>query len=126
PATAGIGFGMGIERMLMVQDLRGVSPVAEPVCDVFAVTMGDEARRAAVGLVSDLRDNGIKADLDHAARSMKAQFKYANKLGAAKVLVIAGDELEKGVVKIRDMKNSTETEVPKDKVVAVLTGKEEE
>ena len=81
PDTPGMGFGMGIERMLMVQDLRGVAPQAPELYDAFVVTMGDEARLEGMKLVSELRKAGFKADLDHAARSMKAQFKFANKLG---------------------------------------------
>lgn len=120
PATPGIGFGMGIERMIMVQDQRGIAPEAPALYDAFVVTMGDEARLEGVRLVNELRAFGIKADIDHAARSMKAQFKYANKLGVSKVIVIAGDELANGVVKLRDMANSTETEIPRDQIVAAL------
>ena len=120
PDTPGMGFGMGIERMIMVQDLRGIAPKAPDTYDAFVVTMGDEARIEGVKLVSELRENGLKADLDHAARSMKAQFKYANKLGVKKVIVIAGDELEKGVVKLRDMENSTEEEIARGEIVTVL------
>ena len=120
PATPGIGFGMGIERMIMVQDLRGIAPEAPALYDAFVVTMGDDARMEGVRLVSELRAAGLRADLDHAARSMKAQFKYANKVGARKVIVIAGDELAKGVVKLRDMAESTETEIARDSVVTAL------
>lgn len=120
PDTPGMGFGMGIERMIMVQDLMNAAPAAPATYDAFVVTMGDEARIEGVKLVSQLREAGVKADLDHAARSMKAQFKYANKMGVKKVIVIAGDELEKGVVKLRDMENSTEEEVARNEIVAKL------
>ena len=120
PATPGIGWGMGIERMLMVQDMRGTAPEAPGYLDTFVVTLGDEARMAGVKLVNDLRAVGVKADLDHAARSMKAQFKYAGKLGVKNVIVIAGDELQKGVVKLRDMVNSTEREIPANEVVELF------
>ena len=120
PDTPGMGFGMGIERMIMVQDLRGIAPKAPDTYDAFVVTMGDEARIEGMKLVNELRQNGVKSDLDHAARSMKAQFKYANKLGVKKVIVIAGDEIEKGVVKLRDMTNSTEEEIARGEIVAVL------
>ena len=120
PATPGIGWGMGIERMIMVQDMRGSAPAAPAPLDVLVVTLGDDARMEGVKLVSELRAKGIKADLDHAARSMKAQFKYANKLGVKKVIVIAGDELEKGVVKLRDMEASSEAEVARGEIVNLL------
>ena len=120
PATPGIGWGMGIERMIMVQQLQGVAPASEAPLDAFVVTLGDEARAEGVRLVAELRAKGVRADLDHAARSMKAQFKYANKLGVKKVIVLAGDELEKGVVKLRDMEQSSETEVARDAIVGLL------
>ncbi len=123
PDTPGMGFGMGIERMLMVQDQRGVAPAAPELYDAFVVTLGDEARLEGVKLVSELRQAGLKADMDHAARSMKAQFKYANKLGVKKVIVIAGDEIEKGVVKLRDMENSAETEIARGEIVGALAKK---
>lgn len=120
PATPGIGFGMGVERMIMVQDLRSIAPQAPALYDVFVVTMGDDARTEGIRLVAELRAAGLKADIDHAARSMKAQFKYANKVGVGKVVVIAGDELAKGVVKLRNMADSTETEISRDAIVAKL------
>ena len=123
PATPGIGFGMGVERMIMVQDMRGTAPEAPALLDAFVVTMGDEARLEGMKLVSQLREKGLRADLDHAARSMKAQFKYAGKLDVKKVIVIAGDELAKGVVKLRDMDASSEVDVDRDEIVAMLAGK---
>ena len=121
PATPGIGWGMGIERMIMVQDMRGIAPEAPELLDAFVVTLGDAARAEGVRLVSALRDQGVKADLDHAARSMKAQLTVANKLGVRNVVVIADDELQKGVVKLRDMAESTEEEVPMDMIVKRLS-----
>ena len=120
PATPGIGWGMGIERMIMVQDMRGSAPAAPAPLDALVVTLGDDARMEGMKLVNELREKGVRADLDHAARSMKAQFKYANKLGVKKVIVLAGDELEKGVVKLRDMEQSSETEVARDAIVGLL------
>ncbi len=121
PATPGIGWGMGIERMIMVQDMRGTAPEAPALLDAFVVTLGDEARLEGMKLVNELREKGVKADLDHAARSMKAQFKYAGKIGVKKVIVIAGDELEKGVVKLRDMDESSEMEVARGSIVDMLS-----
>ena len=120
PATPGIGWGMGIERMIMVQDMRGSAPAAPAPLDALVVTLGDDARMEGMKLVNELREKGVRADLDHAARSMKAQFKYANKLNVNKVIVIAGDGLEKGVVKLRDMVESSETEVARDEIVGML------
>lgn len=123
PATPGMGFGMGIERIIMVQDMRGVAPAAEDACEAFVVTLGDDARLEGVKLVRELRLSGVRADMDHAARSMKAQFKYADKIGAKKVIIIAGDELSKGVVKMRDMEKSTEEEIARGEIVRAVGGR---
>ena len=120
PDTCGIGFGMGVERVLMLQDQQSAAPEAPRPSDVFVCTLGDEARLEGVKLVKALREAGIPADLDHAARSLKAQFKYADKLGAAYVITLAGDELARGVTRLRDMARSEETEIPRDEIVSFL------
>ena len=115
PKCAGIGFGMGTERLIMVMKQQGVQPEPPRLYDAFIVTMGDDAR-----VEGELRANGVKCDIDHAARSMKAQFKYANKLGAPVVAVIAGDELAQGVVKIKDMAKSEEHTIARADVAAEI------
>ncbi|MGI6238251.1 MAG: histidine--tRNA ligase [Christensenellales bacterium] len=122
PATPGMGFGMGVERIILEQDAHGIAPAPARLCDAFVVTLGDEARLEAVKLVRELRQIGVRADLDHAARSMKAQFKYADKIGARHVIVIAGDEIAKGVVKLRDMQTGTEAEVAREEIAARMGG----
>ena len=120
PKCAGIGFGMGTERLIMVMKQQGVQPEPPRLYDAFIVTMGDDARVEGIKLARELRANGIKCDIDHAARSMKAQFKYANKLGAPVVVVIAGDELAQGVVKIKDMAKSEEHTIVRADVAAEI------
>lgn len=120
PKCAGIGFGMGTERLIMVMKQQGVQPEPPRLYDAFIVTMGDDARVEGIKLARELRANGIKCDIDHAARSMKAQFKYANKLGAPVVAVIAGDELTQGVVKIKDMAKSEEHTIARADVAAEI------
>ena len=120
PKCAGIGFGMGTERLIMVMKQQGVQPEPPRLYDAFIVTMGDDARVEGIKLARELRANGIKCDIDHAARSMKAQFKYANKLGAPVVAVNAGDELAQGVVKIKDMAKSEEHTIARADVAAEI------
>ena len=112
PKMAGVGFGMGMERLLLVMENQGVEIPKPTVCDVFFCTYGKAARLQAARLCNLLRNKGVKADMDHAARSMKAQFKYADKLGCRHVVVIGDDEISGGVVKLRDMSNGTEQTVP--------------
>ena len=120
PSTPGIGFGMGVERVLLEQDRRGVAGEAPRRLDAFVCTMGEEARLEGLKLAAELRAAGLKADLDHAARSLKAQFKYADKSGAPWAITIAGDELARGVVRLRSMADSAEEEVPRAEIVARL------
>jgi histidyl-tRNA synthetase len=111
---------MGVERMLLVEDQQGVASEAEPLYDAFVVTMGAAARIEGAKLVRELRENGLRADLDHAARSMKSQFKYADKIAAKRVVVVAEEELSRNAVKLRDMENGLEAEVARENIVNIL------
>jgi len=111
PPMAGVGFGMGMERLLLVMENQGVEIPRPALCDVFFCTYGEAAKTQAVALCGALRSKGVRAEVDHARRSMKAQFKYADKLGAAYTVVIGDDELAKGVVKLKDMRSGEEREV---------------
>ena len=119
PSIPAVGFGMGIERVLMLLDSEGVEIPKPDQYDVFVTYMGAN-KIPAFMLVQELRKAGINADMDHTGRSLKAQFKYANKIGASKVIVVAGDELEKGVVKVRDMNGGGESEVARTDVVKTI------
>ena len=116
PEMPGIGFGMGIERLLMVMESAGVIiPEPQPL-QIFLCTMGQAAREKAFQLLGQLRRAGISADMDHAARSMKAQFKYADKLGAKYTLSIGDNELEKGKANLKNMEDGCQVEVSLDEV----------
>lgn len=122
PATPGIGFGMGMERVLTVLESRGREKEASPTLEVFVATLGSEARVEGIKLVNELRLSGISADMDHAARSLKAQFKYADKLRAPYVMILAEDELKAGQVKLRDMRAASEETLARGEVAARLRG----
>ena len=106
-----VGFGMGLERVLMLLDAEGVEIPKPEWYEIFVTYMGGN-RPAAFSLVQTLRKAGIRADLDHCGRSLKAQFKYANKTGAPLVAVIGDEEAENGTVKIKNMKDGEERTVP--------------
>ena len=102
-----VGFGMGLERVLMLLDGEGIE-IPEPAWyDVFVTYMGAN-RQHAFSLVQQLRKAGIKADMDHCGRSLKAQFKYANKTGAPLTAVIGDEEASNGTVKIKRMADGDE------------------
>ena len=105
-----VGFGMGLERVLMQLDADGVEIPKPEWYEVFVTYMGAN-RPQAFALVQQLRAAGIKADLDHCGRSLKAQFKYANKTGAPVTAVIGDDEAANGTVKLKRMSDGTEQTV---------------
>ncbi len=111
PAMAGIGFGMGIERLLMVMEKSGAAIPAPAPLTVFLCPMGKEARKLAFSLVNALRAAGVPADMDHAGRSMKAQFKYADKIGAQYTLALGENELASGRAQLKDMETGETKEV---------------
>ena len=102
-----VGFGMGLERVLMLLDGEGIEIPKPAWYDVFVTYMG-ENRQHAFALVQQLRKNGIKADMDHCGRSLKAQFKYANKTDAPLTAVIGDEEAANGTVKIKRMADGEE------------------
>ena len=112
PATPGIGFGLGIERLLLVLESLGIELPEPRVCDVYVCALGKAAGIKGFEIATVLRDAGIRAECDHMGRSLKAQMKYANKIGAARAVILGDDELSRGIAVVRDMTNSTENEVP--------------
>jgi histidyl-tRNA synthetase len=104
PDLAGIGFGSGVERILLAAASREPSTSL----DLFFVTLTAEARPLAMRLASAMRAVGVACDLDYAGRSAKGQFRQADRSGAAYAAVIGEDELERGVCTVRDMSSGEE------------------
>ncbi|MCL2812745.1 MAG: histidine--tRNA ligase [Clostridia bacterium] len=120
PTLPGVGFGMGMERVLMVMEAQGVAPPVQGLIDVFVCAQTPAARQPAMVLAMALRRAGIRADADHMARSLKAQFKYADKCAARTVAVLGEEELREGCVTLRDMATRVESRVPLDGAVEAL------
>ena len=108
PDVGGIGFGTGVERML----LAAASHQAGSRVDVFFVTLAPEARLLAARLAGVLRAEGLSCDLDYGGRGTKGQFKQADRSGAAYAVVIGEDELARGTCNVRDMSTGEERAVP--------------
>jgi histidyl-tRNA synthetase len=113
PATPGVGFGMGMERLLLVLREEGVTPPGDPRLDVFIVTAGAEGPRA-LAVADGLRRLGLTVDLDLMARGLRAQMKQADRLGAAFVVVLGEEEAQRGVAAVRDMATGAQREVALD------------
>lgn len=120
PATASLGFAMGIERLLMVLESQNKDFGEKPVCDIYIAPMGEAAERKASCLCTLLRKEGISAQTDICGRGLKAQMRYANKIGAKYSLVLGDDELSSNTAKLKNMENSEETEIKLDSLVEIL------
>jgi histidyl-tRNA synthetase len=108
PELGGIGFGSGVERML----LAAASRETTSSLDVFFVTLTPEARIPAMKLAVALREEGISSDMDYGGRGMRAQFKQADRTGASYAAILGEDELARGVCTVRDMASGEERIVP--------------
>ncbi len=118
--TPGVGFGSGIERLLLALEGQGVSlPRAENKL-VWLISHGDVARAEAWKLMLELRAAGIRSDMDTSGRSVKAQFKLADREVAAFALVIGESELQNRQVVLKDLKTTEQTTVSRDDLIAKL------
>ncbi len=106
-----LGFAMGIERLLMVLESQQVELPSPRVCDIYIAPMGEAATLKASVLCNTLREEGFEALTDIVGRGLKAQMRYANKIGAKFTLVLGDSELESGKAKLKCMENGEETEV---------------
>lgn len=111
PATPGIGFAMGMERVLLALESQNLLPDVQEAMDVFAVCPNQEYFPTVFKTVIDLRRSGLKAEFDFQSRSMKAQMKQANRVNAKYVLIFGEDEFARGQVVLRNMSTSEQKEI---------------
>ena len=114
PHLPSLGFAMGLERLLMVMEACGAEIPAPPVCELYLASMGERAARACFAMASRLREGGVSVECDTVGRGLKAQMKYADKLGARQVIVVGDDELACGRAKLKDMATGESAEVALD------------
>ena len=115
-----LGFAMGIERLLMVLESQGTEIPKPKNCDIYIAPMGEAATLKATTLCAALRDEGFEALTDIVGRGLKAQMRYANKIGAEFTLVLGDSELESGKAKLKRMETGEETEVELDKLADAI------
>ncbi len=109
-----LGFGMGIERLLMVMEAQNAKFPQPTRCELYLAPMGDAASKQCFAIATRLREGGVTVETDTVGRGLKAQMKYANKIGARYVIVVGDNELETGVAQLKDMDKGEQTEVSLD------------
>ena len=111
PETAGFGFGLGVERLLLILEKQGVALPIENALDVYIAVLGDGANVKALELVQALRQQGFKAERDYLNRKLKAQFKSADVFAAKTLITLGESEVESGQVTVKNNQTREEVEV---------------
>ena len=117
---SGIGFGLGVERLLLTLENNNIEIENPKSTDIYIATIGDAAKTKSFKLIKDLRTNHISADNDHLDKSLKAQFKYSDKLNAKYTVVIGDDELANDTATLKNMKTSEQTTIKLSELVDEL------
>ncbi|WP_432401222.1 histidine--tRNA ligase [Wukongibacter sp. M2B1] len=125
PETPGVGFGLGIERLLLTLENNNINIPEPKGIDVFIVTMGDRAYERAIEISQKLRMNMVAVDIDHMGRSTKAQFKFSNKLNSLYTIVIGDNELDNNVVSLKNMETGNQDEIALDSIVDEIVNRVE-
>ncbi|MGI6721910.1 MAG: histidine--tRNA ligase [Anaerovoracaceae bacterium] len=120
PPIPGVGFGLGIERLLLTMEAAGTLPENPYGADAFIVVMGNAAKKVGLKLMQQLRKEGLHVEMDILARNVKNQFKYADRTNAKSTIVIGDDEIEKGKVQLKDMDSGEQTAVAMDDILKTL------
>lgn len=114
PKLPALGFGSGIERLMLTMEATGAFFPESPVADIFFAYVGDAARRHAHGLTCALRKRGISAMIDTVGRSLKAQMKYAGRSGARYSVIIGSEEIESRILRLKNMASGEEKTIDMD------------
>ena len=122
PSVPGVGFGTGIERILLALSRAGAAIPASPAPTAYLVAMTEAARREVFALAHEIRSRGGSADLDYMVRSGKGQMKQAGRSGARYAFIVGEQELESGTVMVRDLQSSGERPMPRAEAVVLAAG----
>ena len=109
--TPSLGFGMGLERLLLVMQKQGCDFMPDKTCDLYIATMGENAVKKALSMTTVLREEGFFVEYDLVERGLKPQMKYADKIGAKFVIVLGDNEIESGNAKLKNMATGEQTDI---------------
>ncbi|MEV4949515.1 histidine--tRNA ligase [Streptomyces sp. NPDC053755] len=123
PALPSVGWALGVDRTVLALEAEGIELDIPPATSVFAVPLGEEARRVLFGVVTELRKAGVATDFGYGAKGLKSHMKNANRSGARYALVAGERDLAEGVVQLKDMESGEQEPVALDKVIAHLQAK---
>ncbi|MGW1883732.1 histidine--tRNA ligase [Streptomyces sp. NPDC001970] len=123
PALPSVGWALGVDRTVLALEAEGIELELPAGTSVFAVPLGEEARRVLFGVVTALRKAGVAADFSYGGKGLKGAMKNANRSGARYTIVAGERDLAEGVVQLKDMESGEQTAVPLDAVIAEIRAK---
>ena len=123
PSTPGVGFAIGIERLLLALKAEGINISEEKNLDIYAFSTSSLEKPYLINLVNILRMNGFNAEADYMDRNMKNNFKQADKLKPKFVMIIGSDEVENNIVTIKNNETKEEFKIKKDNIIEFLDSK---
>ena len=112
--TPALGFGMGLERLILTMESQNAEFIEEESCDIYIASMGDDAASKAMQLCRVLREDGVRAECDVVGRGLRAQMKYADKINAKFSVVLGDSELEEGKAVLKNMQSGEQCDIPLD------------
>ncbi|WP_174550718.1 histidine--tRNA ligase [Microtetraspora malaysiensis] len=123
PPLPSVGWALGVDRTVLAMEAEGLLAERQGSVDVFAVPLGEEARRRVFALVAELRRAGLSVDMAFGGRGVKGAMKAADRSGARYALILGDRDLESGTAQVKDMTTAEQTAVPIAEVVDILKGK---
>ncbi len=120
PQTPGIGFALSLERLLMALETQGVELPTETGLDAYLIAMGEEAKSKAPSLLHTLRQSGLAVDADYLNKKMKAQFKAADRQGAAYTLILGDDEIAAGTIVVKNLNSGEQVNVSIEEAIQMI------
>lgn len=123
PSTPGVGFALGLERLLTALELEGITLDPDTGIDAYVIAMSENEKEEALKLCMNLRLNGFKADMDYNSRNLKANFKQADRLSSKFIIIIGEEELKEGLLTIKNNHTKEEEKIEKDYIAMYLDEK---
>lgn len=126
PSTPGIGFAIGLERLLLALEMQHLIPEPKAKKHVYIAALGEEAVAEGFKIQEELRRLGVLADMDLQGRSLKGQMKQSGKLGSQFTVIIGSNELEKGAAAVKNMADSSQKDIPFGEVASYIAKEEQD
>ena len=120
PETAGVGFALGLERLITALDFENINIIEEDNIDIYIIPMSENESSYGISLLDMLRMNGFSADTDYLGRNLKSNFKQSERLGAKYIIIVGEEEVKTNILTLKDNETKEEFKVSKEELINFL------